>query len=169
MECNMGINKIKSCLKHYIFLIAMLIFYSSIQTQALANEFEEKTSAEQIYSFELESLDFVSYSKSGYTSTSAIARGKFFLNSNNETVATISLRVWFKYNGSSVEAYYSSASCEPKKADWAVSYGTTAYSNTTYNASGSVVFKLYYNGKYNNSLTAVVYCTKDGVTSSVIN
>lgn len=164
----------KKHLKTFFVLVLTVIVCSFSSISAFATNIELKTYVNQFNRVDLGNgisyeYSFIPDLSKAYTYTSATSYGRFFLTSNNETVATTELKVYFKYDGSSVEAYSSSASCEPKKADWAVSYGTTTYSTTTYNASGSAVFTLYNNGEYSNSLTAIVYCTKDGTTSSVIN
>jgi len=63
---------------------------------------------------------------------------------------------------------------KPKPMFETIGYGlrVTFYSDlkaTEKVTANAGVNKLYYNGAYNNSLTAVVYCTQEGKTSSVIN
>ncbi|MFI3214931.1 MAG: hypothetical protein R3Y24_16605 [Eubacteriales bacterium] len=101
--------------------------------------------------------------------TSATAYGRFFLTSDNTTVATTSLKVYFEYDGSSVEAIDSNASASAVESGWSISFDDTRYDSTGYRATGATTFTLYHDNEFNNSLTAVVYCTQDGETSTAIN
>lgn len=101
--------------------------------------------------------------------TSATAKGRFYLTSDGTTVANTTLKVYFEYDGSTVEAYDSTASAEAVESGWSISFNDTRYDSNAYNASGSAMFTLYHDGEFNNSLTAIVYCTKNGDTSTVIN
>ena len=158
-------------IKKTLLTIMMLVCILTVNTTALANDKNEIQSLQVIdlghgVSYEYALIPDLNRA---FQYTSATAYGKFFLTDSGDTVARTQLKVYFKYDGSSVEAYSSNASCEPVASNWAISYSDTVYSSTGVNASGSAVFTLYRNGNYNNSLTAIVYCTKDGITDTVIN
>lgn len=158
----------------YRFASLMLILACLVSASIPAYAAEDDSSVETTSVVDLENGISCEYTvvpdqTRAYSYTSATVYGRFYLTASGDTVAKGQLKVYFKYDGSFVQAYSSTASCEPVAANWAISYGDTAYTSTGVNASGSAVFTLYYNGKYNNSMTAIVYCTKDGTTSTVIN
>lgn len=103
-----------------------------------------------------------------YQYTSDTSYGRFFLVATDETIATTQLKVYFKYDGTEAEAYDSEPSCQVIKPNYSVSFSETTYESGK-TASGSAVFTLYLKGEYNNSCTAIVYCTGKGKTSSVLN
>ncbi len=95
--------------------------------------------------------------------------GYYYLTGTGEKVAVFKFSARFSYDGDKVSYKSSSASCEPVKDDWAISYSLSHDDSQKVLSTASSVFKLYKDGNYNNSNTVTISCTKDGSTSTISN
>lgn len=173
MECGLGeliMNKLIRVVGIILLCCVMMISVSTMEVYAKEN-CEEKIVVDLGdgigYEYYVE-RDTLSTERAAYKYTSDTSYGRFFIIATDETVANTQLKVYFKYDGTEAEAYKSDPSCEAVKADYSVSFSETTYESGK-TASGSAVFTLYLKGEYRNSCTAIVYCTGEGKTSSVLN
>lgn len=163
-------NKLKRVMGIILLCCVMAISISTIEVSA------EENCAEKIVIDLGDGIGYEYYvagtapstERATYKYTSDTSYGRFFIIATDETVATTQLKVYFKYDGTEAEAYDSSPSGQAVKADYSVSFSETTYESGK-TASGSAVFTLYLKGEYSNSCTAIVYCTGEGKTSSVLN
>lgn len=163
-------NKLKRVMGIILLCCVMMISVSTMEVSA------EENCAEKIvvdlgegigYEYYVEGA-LLSTERAAYKYTLDTSYGRFFFIATDETIATTQLKVYFKYDGTEAEAYDSDPSCEAVKANYSVSFSETTYESGKM-ASGSAVFTLYLKGEYSNSCTAIVYCTGEGKTSSVLN
>lgn len=112
--------------------------------------------------FEYTSSESENVSTRAYSVKSGTMSGRFYLTSNDQTVARYSLAVTFRYNGTSVYAndddIQVSYSAIP---DWSVD-GTYSKSSGSGWISVDASYQLYHNGNYNNDTFLDMSCDAHG-------
>ena len=150
-----------------------LIIFFSLSSSVFA---EEKTDAEiyeskgmekivltdnEVAYYEIEEVD-VTNSNARTSSKSKTATGRFYLTSNNSTVAEYSLSATFNYNGSTVII----AGQQAWIGNYAKGWSGKKYVGWDYISDSymwvSGYFTLYKDSEFNNKVTLTIYCDQNG-------